>query len=200
MVDTAAGTGNGCLKESRMARLLEGLMRLRLRFASYEQIAAYHRNRGATVGVGCYLPYDIGSEPYLISFGDAVLVSVGVVFATHDGATWVISDRNPGANRFGRIHVGSRSFIGANSVLLPGTTLGERTVVGAGAVVKGTFPEGVVLAGVPARVIGPVADFERKVLAESLPLEMGDRASIRRQLELMLPDQAPRAAEPTPNG
>jgi carbonic anhydrase/acetyltransferase-like protein (isoleucine patch superfamily) len=49
--------------------------------------------------------------------------------------------------------IGPGSWIGAGAIILPGTTLGRNTVVGAGAVVRGTFPDHAVLAGVPARVV-----------------------------------------------
>ena len=49
--------------------------------------------------------------------------------------------------------VGAGSWIGAGAVVLPGTTLGRNTVVAAGAVVRGTFPDHAVLAGVPAKVV-----------------------------------------------
>jgi len=45
--------------------------------------------------------------------------------------------------------------IGANAVLLPGVTVGARSVVGAGAVVVRDIPEGVIAAGVPAKVLRP---------------------------------------------
>ena len=51
------------------------------------------------------------------------------------------------------VRIGSGSWLGANAVILPGTTLGPHTVVAAGAVVRGTFPGHVVLGGVPARVL-----------------------------------------------
>lgn len=51
------------------------------------------------------------------------------------------------------VEIGSGSWLGANAVILPGTVLGENTVVAAGAVVRGTFPSHVVLGGVPARVL-----------------------------------------------
>jgi acetyltransferase-like isoleucine patch superfamily enzyme len=51
------------------------------------------------------------------------------------------------------VEIGSGSWLGANVVILPGTTLGRNTVVAAGAVVSGTFPDHVVLAGVPAKVV-----------------------------------------------
>ena len=51
------------------------------------------------------------------------------------------------------VRIGSGSWLGANVVILPGTMLGRNTVVAAGAVVRGTFPDHVVLGGVPAKVL-----------------------------------------------
>ncbi len=51
------------------------------------------------------------------------------------------------------VRIGSGSWIGAHAVILPGTSLGQHTVVAAGAVVRGSFPDHVVLGGVPARVL-----------------------------------------------
>jgi acetyltransferase-like isoleucine patch superfamily enzyme len=53
----------------------------------------------------------------------------------------------------GAVKIGSGSWLGANVVILPGTTLGRNTTVAAGAVVRGTFPDHVVLGGVPAKVL-----------------------------------------------
>jgi carbonic anhydrase/acetyltransferase-like protein (isoleucine patch superfamily) len=49
--------------------------------------------------------------------------------------------------------IGPGSWIGAGAVILPGTSLGRNTVVAAGAVVRGTFPDHAVLAGVPAKLV-----------------------------------------------
>jgi acetyltransferase-like isoleucine patch superfamily enzyme len=51
------------------------------------------------------------------------------------------------------VSIGSGSWLGTNVVILPGTVLGRNTVVAAGAVVRGTFPDHVVLGGVPAKVL-----------------------------------------------
>lgn len=51
------------------------------------------------------------------------------------------------------IRVGDDCFIGANCILLKGTILGDKCIVGAGSVVHGTFPDNVILAGNPAKII-----------------------------------------------
>ena len=51
------------------------------------------------------------------------------------------------------IRVGDDSFIGANCILLKGTTLGDKCIVGAGSVVHGTFPDNVIIAGNPAKIV-----------------------------------------------
>lgn len=51
------------------------------------------------------------------------------------------------------ILIGAGSWLGINVTILQGTQIGKNCVVGAGSVVKGTFPDYCVIAGNPARVI-----------------------------------------------
>jgi len=51
------------------------------------------------------------------------------------------------------VSIGSGSWLGANVVILPGTTIGKHCVVAAGAVVRGNIPDHCVVAGVPARIV-----------------------------------------------
>jgi len=50
--------------------------------------------------------------------------------------------------------VGQGASIGANATLLPGITIGRGAMIGAGAVVTRDVPEGVVVVGNPARIVG----------------------------------------------
>lgn len=57
---------------------------------------------------------------------------------------------------FARTTVRRGASIGANATLLPGITVGERAMIGAGAVVTRDVPEGATVVGNPARVVGSV--------------------------------------------
>lgn len=114
-------------------------------------------DNGMHVGKGISVMSNVnfGSEPYLITLEDYVRISFGVSFVTHDGGTWAFRDQPEYADviKYGRIHVGERTFIGCNSTILPGVTIGKRCVIGAGSVVTKDVPDGCVVAGVPAHVI-----------------------------------------------
>jgi acetyltransferase-like isoleucine patch superfamily enzyme len=51
------------------------------------------------------------------------------------------------------VRIGSSSWLGAGSVVLPGASIGRHVAVAAGSVVRGTVPDRCVVAGVPARVV-----------------------------------------------
>jgi len=53
----------------------------------------------------------------------------------------------------GKVKIGNHCWIGAGAIILKNVELGDGCVVGAGAVVTKSFPNGSVIAGVPARLI-----------------------------------------------
>jgi acetyltransferase-like isoleucine patch superfamily enzyme len=62
--------------------------------------------------------------------------------------------KSPDYRPYDPITIGADSWLGANSVILPGVSLGKGTVVGANTVVTKSFPDYAILGGVPARIIG----------------------------------------------
>lgn len=158
-----------------------------LRYDS-ETIAEHFRRQGATVGQGCrLLVRSLGSEPYLVSIGDETLISNDVLFVTHDGGTWAFRDQHPGVNRFARIEIGSRVFVGARSVILPGVRVGDRAVIGAGSVITRDVPPEVVVAGAPARLLMTLDEFRSRCRAESLSFSDYPELGKREVLERLVP-------------
>ena len=53
----------------------------------------------------------------------------------------------------GHIHIKKNAWIGANSTILPGVTVGENSIVAAGAVVSTDVPDNTIVGGIPAKII-----------------------------------------------
>ncbi|MFT5294829.1 MAG: acetyltransferase-like isoleucine patch superfamily enzyme [Colwellia sp.] len=49
--------------------------------------------------------------------------------------------------------IGDNCWIGANSQILPGITIGQNVIIGCGSIVTKSFPDNVVIAGNPAKII-----------------------------------------------
>lgn len=114
----------------------------------------YARWCGVKVGSDCRLySRDWDTEPFLIEIGDHVTVSRDVLFFNHDGSSWLVRDDLGRRHNVRPIKIGSWVFIGARSIILPGVTIGDNVVIGAGSVVTKSLPSGVVVAGNPAKYI-----------------------------------------------
>jgi maltose O-acetyltransferase len=119
------------------------------------------RERGLRLGervfIGERTRFD-GGFLWLISVGDDTTISAGVDILAHDGATRSAM----GHTRIAPVRIGSGVYIGARAVILPGVTIGDRAIVGAGSVVRKDVAAGTIVAGNPAQVVGQVADFAER--------------------------------------
>ena len=61
--------------------------------------------------------------------------------------------RRGGTPKTGRVELDENVFVGEGSIILKGVSIGRDSVIGAGSVVTGSIPAGVVAAGNPARVV-----------------------------------------------
>ena len=100
------------------------------------------------VGVQCYLNGIAG-----ITIGNRVTITHGVM---------MFSDAGPNTSPALQKHypiiakpivIGDDVWIGARAMIMPGVTIGNKCVIGAGALVKDDVPDGTVVGGLPARVL-----------------------------------------------
>lgn len=103
-------------------------------------VAQYFANCG-----GCY--FQGINEIYI---GDDTIFAPGVkmISANHDKNDIKKHDKTTPP-----IRIGKNCWIGANAVILPGVQIGDNVIVAAGAVVSKSFPNDVIIGGVPAKII-----------------------------------------------
>ncbi len=122
--------------------------------------------KNATIGERC----KISSHSFIcegVTIEDEVFIGHGVMFTNdrypravnEDGSLQTEADWEVSNTRVKR-----RASIGSNATIISGLTIGESSLVGAGAVVTRDVPDFAIVAGVPARVIG---DTRRSAKTES---------------------------------
>lgn len=130
-----------------------------------------------------------GSEPFLISIGDGTTISSEVLFVNHDGALSLVKDERGRRFEYFRITIGKNCFIGARSILMPGVNIGDNCIVASGAIVTKSLPEGVIVGGNPARVIGLTADFITKGMSAPAETTMPSRDDYAKWVGAALSDR-----------
>ncbi|GBO51698.1 acetyltransferase, CYSE/LACA/LPXA/NODL family [Pseudanabaena sp. lw0831] len=108
-----------------------------------------------------------------IEIGDDVLISWGVTIVDHnshaisfsersqDVVNWRLGKKDWTNVKIAPIKISNKVWIGFNSIILKGVTIGEGAIVGAGSVVTKDVPAWTIVAGNPARVIREILEDER---------------------------------------
>ncbi len=109
-----------------------------------------YRGAELRIGSGCYVNYGVDIVAAArVTLGDGVLV--GPLASIVDDE---MHEVEPGRDRRrAPIVIGDNVWIGRAATILPGTRIGDHSVVAAGAVVRGEVPPCTVVGGVPARAL-----------------------------------------------
>jgi maltose O-acetyltransferase len=109
----------------------------------YENVSIGHRcSFGGNVVLTAYDTIEVGDD-CMFAYG------VVVTTATHDYTAETMNTtfiRKP-------VRIGSNVWIGVNAIVLPGVTIGNGAVVGAGSVVTKDVPENAIVVGIPATIL-----------------------------------------------
>lgn len=95
-----------------------------------------------------------------IYVGDYTMFAPGVIVATAGHP--ILPELRETVYQYNMpVHIGKNCWIGAGAIILPGVTIGDQVVVGAGSVVTKDLPSNVVAVGNPCRVIREINEHDR---------------------------------------
>ena len=145
--------------------------------------AALLKEMFAEIGEGCYIEPPLrsnfgghhvhfGKQVYAnfnltlvddthIYVGDYTMIGPNVTIATA-GHPLLPMLRQKGLQYNASVRIGKNCWIGAGAILLPGVTVGDDTVIGAGSVVTKDIPSGMVAVGSPCRVLRQIGEHDRE--------------------------------------
>ena len=139
--------------------------------ASSADFVAWMRRKGAAVGkdVSIYAPTKTEIDmtcPWLLTIGDHVRITRGVVILTHD-YSWSVFKQMPDSKGIilgaqSPVTIGNNVFIGMNAIITRGVTIGNNVVIGAGSVVTKDCESNSVYAGNPAKKIMTISEYFQK--------------------------------------
>lgn len=96
-----------------------------------------------------------------IYIGDKTMIAPNVTIAT--AAHPILPElRDKGLQYNVDVHIGRNVWIGAGAVILPGVTIGDNSVIGAGSIVTKDIPANVVAVGNPCRVMREIGEHDKE--------------------------------------
>lgn len=149
----------------------------------------YARKIGVKIGDNNFIPDKNiwSSEPYLITIGNNCQITMGVRLFTHGGGQ-VIRQSIPDFDAFGKITIGDFVYIGNNSLVMPGVSIGEYSIVAAGSVVTKSVPPRTVVAGNPAKIICSINDYMSRNICHNTHTKGLNREK-KKNILLSLPEE-----------
>ncbi len=173
--------------ESLQAEQLQCLERLydfnRTRPSEQEKRAAMLKEMFAEIGEGCYIepPFHANMGGHHIHFGNYIYVNFNGTFVddthiyvgdyTEFGPNVVIATaghpilpelREKLYQYNAPVRIGRNCWLGAGVLVMPGVTIGDNVVVGAGSVVTKDIPSNVVAVGNPCKILREVNEHDRE--------------------------------------
>ena len=96
--------------------------------------------------------------PQFVEIGDNFVSAPGSIILAHDASLF----KHTGYYRIEKTKIGNDVFLGANAVVLPGISIGDGAIIGAGAIVTKDVLSNTVVAGNPAKFICTVQEYIQK--------------------------------------
>ena len=136
----------------------------------YANWGGHHCHFGKNVYANYHLTCVDDTHIYV---GDYTMFGPNVTVATA-GHPILPELREKGYQYNAPVRIGKRCWIGAGALILPGVTIGDGTVIGAGSVVTRDIPAGVVAVGNPCRVLREIGERDREFYFKDRSIDWGE--------------------------
>ena len=147
-------------KQKRYKVFIQKILHIIARFMIHPKIRVIiYKKMGVNIGKNVFIGLDTYLDdqyPELINIEDDVTISVRGMVIVHDDAKkldMTTSERKEGEGTVAPVNIKKGAYIGAGAILLPGCTIGENAIIGAGAVVTKDISSNSIAVGAPAKVI-----------------------------------------------
>lgn len=149
------------LKKVRYSKTVLGILHALAMNAPHDKLSIlFYRARGTKIGKKVYVDKGVfieGERPFMVTIKDNVEIGPKAIIVAIDSSYNTISQRDIPI-LYGEVTIERSAYIGAGVIILPGVTIGEYSIVAAGAVVTRDVPSRTVVAGVPAKVIKTIEE------------------------------------------
>ncbi|TDT72445.1 transferase family hexapeptide repeat protein [Hypnocyclicus thermotrophus] len=113
-----------------------------------------------SIGEGCRInPYAGFTDPKYVKIGNNTCLSACTIIG-HEGAVAVFATATGKVlDKVGKVVIGDNCFVGYGATIMPNVVIGNNSIIASGSVVAKDVPDGVIVGGVPAKVIGLTKDY-----------------------------------------
>lgn len=134
------------------------------------EFAVFMKRHGGLHSVGEDVFINIGAnitDPAYVRIGNNCTLSDCTLLG-HDGVIRILNNAyGKKLDSVGRIDIRDNCFIGHGAIVMPGITIGPNSIVSAGSVVTKDVPPGMIVGGVPGKVIGTTEDLVKRLQART---------------------------------
>lgn len=129
------------------------------------------RGKTVSIGSGTYINSNLTLvDDYEITIGENCLIAPNVTISTTGHP--VHPDLRPNGEMYSfPVRIGNGVWIGVGAVILPGVTIGDYAVIGAGSIVTKDIPSNMIAFGNPCRVVREISDRDKEYYYHELRVD-----------------------------
>lgn len=116
----------------------------------------FYRNSGIKIGEKVFISpkaFIDRSKPNMITIGDNCMITRDCMILCHSDAKQGGLMKLWGKREYGKVKIGKNVFLGVNTVVMPGVTIGDNVIIGAMSLVDKDIPSNCLAYGIPVKKV-----------------------------------------------